>query len=101
MIFVAPMWWIARRTLFGGNKAKFTDSVWIVSLGVILGAFVGALMSGIVSVLIQFIIWLYLIKRFFDWGWFTALAISIAAVNISTIIVMVLGLLRLVMFRLF
>ena len=92
IIVVAPILWLVGRALAGKQKAKFTDAIWIVVLGIVIGAVVGALISGIVAAIIMFIIWLALIKHFFDCGWLLAFAIAVVAVIIFVIIVAILAL---------
>jgi hypothetical protein len=91
VIIIAPILWLAGRALAGKDKAKFTDAIWIVVLGTVIGAVVGAFVGGLIAALIMFIIWLALIKHFFDCGWLKALAIAIIAVIIFIIIVAVLA----------
>jgi uncharacterized membrane protein YkvI len=45
----------------------------------VIGAVVGALIGGLIASVIMFVIWLALIKHFFDCGWIMALAIAIIA----------------------
>jgi hypothetical protein len=92
-IILAPVLWLAGKALVGGEKAKFLDAVWIILLGTIIGAVVGSFVGGLVSAILMFIIWLALIKHFFDCGWLMALAIAIIAVILFVIIGVVLGLL--------
>lgn len=76
-----------------GRKAKFSHSVLIVFLGIVIGSIVGAIFgSGLLSAIIGFIIWLGLIKYFFETSWLKALGIAIIAVIIFIIIVFVLAL---------
>jgi len=91
-IIVAPVLWLAGRALVGKEKAKFTDAVWIVVLGTVIGAVVGAYFSGLIVAVIMLVVWLALIKHFFDCGWVMALAIAIIAVIIFIVIVAVLAL---------
>ena len=92
VIIIAPVLWVAGRALAGKDKAKFTDSIWIVVLGTVIGAVVGFFnLSLIVAALIMFIVWLALIKHFFDCGWLKALVIAIIAVIIFIIIIAVLA----------
>jgi hypothetical protein len=91
-IIVAPILWLAGRALVGKEKAKFTDAIWIVVLGTVIGAVVGAYIGGIIAAVIMFIVWLALIRHFFDCGWIMALAIAIIAVILFIIIVAVLAL---------
>jgi hypothetical protein len=92
IIIVAPVLWLAGRAL-EGKKAKFSHSVGIVVIGLILGVIIEALIgSGLLSAIIVFIVWLGLIKYFFECGWLRALGIAIVAVIIYVIIVVILGL---------
>jgi hypothetical protein len=90
-IIVAPVLWLAGRALVGGDKAKFFDAIWIVVLGTIIGAIFNAVIGGIVAAIIMFIVWLALIKHFFDCGWLKAFAIAVIAVIIFVIIVAILA----------
>jgi hypothetical protein len=91
-VVLAPVLWLAGRGLVGKEKAKFLDALWIVLLGTILGAVVGAIISGLVAAIIMFIVWLALIKHFFDCGWLMAFAIAVIAVIIFVVIVAILAL---------
>lgn len=90
-IIVAPVLWLAGRALVGGDKAKFFDAIWIVVLGTIIGAIFNAIIGGIVAAIIMFIVWLALIKHFFDCGWLKAFVIAVIAVIIFVIIVAILA----------
>ena len=93
-IILSPVLWLSGRALVGKDKAKFTDAVWIVVIGIVIGAIFGALVpfGGIIGSIIQLIIWLYLVKHFFDCGWLKALVIAIVAIIIFAIIAIILGL---------
>ncbi len=91
IIIVAPVLWLAGRALAGKEKAKFTDAIWIVVLGTVIGAVLGAFVGSLLSAVIMFIVWLALIRHFFDCGWLKALAIAIVAVIIFVMIVAVLA----------
>jgi len=83
--------WLAGRALVGAEKAKFTDAIWIVVIGAVIGGILGAFNWGLIGAIISFIIWLALIKHFFDCGWLKALAIAIIAVIIFIVIIAVLA----------
>ncbi len=85
--------WLAGRSLVGGDKAKFSDAVWIVVLGSVIGAIIGAFLSGIVGTLVVLILWLGLIKHFFDCSWGKAVLIAILAIIIQVILSFIVGLL--------
>ena len=101
IIFVAPVLWLAGRALVGGRKARFTDAILIVASGVILGTVIGVATSGLIGGLIQLVVWLYLVKRFFDCGWLMALAISLIAIIFYGIIVLALAFLGVALFSIF
>ena len=56
------MLWLAGRGLVGKEKAKFTDAIWIVALGTIIGMIIGFIstdvisFSGLIIALIQLIV---------------------------------------------
>src|SRR4030042_157980 len=91
-IIIAPILWLAGRALVGKEKAKFMDAIWIVLLGTVIGAVVGAFVGGLVAAVIMFVIWLALIKHFFDCGWLMAFAIAVIAVILFIVIAVVLAL---------
>ena len=98
VIILSPVLWIAGRLLAGEDKAKFTDALWIVVLGTVIGAVFQAFLEGILGLLgsiIMLIIWLALVKHFFDTGWLKALAIAIVAIIIYIIIAAILVLIGL------
>ena len=98
VIVLSPVFWISGRLLAGKDKAKFTDALWIVVLGTLIGIgfnylFAESLgfVTGIIASIIMLIIWLGLVKHFFDCGWLKALAISILAVIILIVITVLLA----------
>jgi hypothetical protein len=92
VIVVAPILWLVGRALVGKEKAKFTDAIWIVVLGIVIGAIIGAFIGGLIAAVIMFVIWLLLIRHFFDCGWLMAFAIAVVAVIIFVVIVAILAL---------
>jgi hypothetical protein len=102
IIIISPILWIAGRSLVGKEKAKFTDAIWIVALGTLIGfafqyvsmfvitelGFIGTIIGAIVIV----IVWLGLIKHFFDTGWGMAFVIAIIAIIIYIIVAFILAL---------
>jgi hypothetical protein len=91
IIVVAPVLWLVGRALVGKDKAKFTDAIWIVVLGTIIGAVVGIFVGSLISAVIMFVVWLALIKHFFDCGWLKAFVIALIAVIIFIVIVAILA----------
>lgn len=96
-IFVAPSLWIAGRLLAGKQNAKFTDALWMVIIGGVVFYFFNVFVQDLLgldllfwlSYVVLLVIWLALVKHFFDCGWLKALAISIIAVIIAVIILFI------------
>ena len=97
-IITAPFVWLAGRMLVGSDKAKFFDAIWIVFFGSIINALVGAFLPGLLAAIIMFIIWLALIKHFFDCGWIMAFAIALIAVIIIVVVAIILGIIGFALF---
>jgi hypothetical protein len=62
-----------------------------VVLGTVIGGFFQYLFSGIIASIIVLLIWLALVKHFFDTGWLRALAIAIVAIVIWIVIAVIIG----------
>jgi hypothetical protein len=91
IIVLSPVLWISGRLLAGKDKAKFTDALWIVVLGTVIGAVFHFFFTGFIASVIMLVIWLALVKHFFDTGWLRALAIAIVAVIIWVVIIVLIG----------
>jgi len=92
IILISPFLWISGRSLVGKEKARFSDAVLTVTLGTIIGALIGILFSGFTASIVQLILWLALVRHFFECGWLQALAISLLAVVIFAFVAIALGL---------
>jgi hypothetical protein len=93
IIVLAPAFWLAGRALAGKGKAKFIDAVWIVILGTLIGGIFSFFeIIGIIALVIQLIVWLGLVKHFFDTDWIRAFIISVLAIIIIIVVGFILGL---------
>lgn len=97
-IVLSPTLWLAGKALVDKEKAKFFDAVWIIVLGTVVGTFLGAYFTGIIASILQLLIWLALVKHFFDCGWLKALVISVVAVILFALIAVILGLIGFALF---
>jgi len=75
----APSLWIAGRMIVGVDKAKFSDAFWIVALGIVVESLAGSVVRSFFAPLVQLVVWLYLVRHYFDTGWGSAFFISILA----------------------
>ena len=96
IVLIAPVLWLAGRWLAGKEKARLTDAIWIVVLGVLIGSvlvyYISSWAAWLVS-LIMIILWLGLIKHFFDCGWIKAFVIAIIGYVIYIVVWAILDLL--------
>ncbi len=91
-VIIGPVLWLAGRALVGAQRAKLTDGLWIAALGTVIGEIIGYFFQqGLLISIILVIIWLGLIKHFFDCGWLKALLIAIVAIIVFIIIAVVLA----------
>lgn len=91
ILILSPVLWLSGRTLVGKKKAKLTDAIFIVIIGTVVGTLFGVFFKGFIASLIQLVLWLFLVKHFFDCGWWRALAISILSIIIFAVIAVILG----------
>jgi len=91
LIIVAPILWLVGRLFVGKEKAKLSDALWIVSLGVIINTFAGAYIHGTVGIIVSLIVLLVLIRHFFDCGWGKALLITIVMAVVMIVVAFVVG----------
>jgi hypothetical protein len=93
-VVLGPILWIVGKTFAGKDKAKFTDAIWIGVLGVVIGAVIGFFLTGwgaILGTLVMIVVWLALIKHFFDCGWLKGLVIAVIAGIVYLIISLILS----------
>ncbi len=89
----APVLWIAGRLLVGASRAKLMDAVIIVVLGNIAGAVISAIVGGFIGALVQIVVFLFLIKKYYECSWMKALAVAVVTVVIFAIVALILGVL--------
>ena len=100
-IIIAPVLWLSGRAIVGGRKARFADAVLIGFIGTAVGGIFGALFSGIVAVIIQLLIWLGLIRHYYECGWGRALGVAILAMIIFVVIAVLLDVVGYTLFTAF
>ena len=93
VIIVSPILWLVGRSMVGKEKAKFTDAIWIVVLGTVINAVLGTFVHGALGFIVTLIVWIALIKHFFDAGGGKAILISIIAIIVLFVVAFVLVLL--------
>ena len=93
IIVLAPAFWLAGRALVGKEHAKFLDAIWIVIVGTLIGGIFSYFeIIGIIAFIIMLLVWLGLVKHFFDTDWIKAFVIAVLAVIIIIVVGFILGL---------
>jgi hypothetical protein len=93
VIVQAPALWLAGRFIVGSDRAKFMDAIWITVLGAILNAVIATFIGGEIAGLVQLVAYLYLVKKYYETSWGSALIVSLVAVVILVVVVFILSML--------
>lgn len=74
------VFYIAGRAVVGGKRALFSDAFVISLLGTIVANIVSLFLEPLIGLILSFIVWLLLIKHYYETGWLGALAVAVMAV---------------------
>ena len=82
-VVLAPVLWTVGKWFVGKNKAKLSDAILIAVLGVVISSVIGFILPGwmgsVLGTIVMIVIWLALIRHFFECSWLKALIIAIVA----------------------
>jgi len=95
VLILSVVIYIAGLMVVGGRKATFGDAFKISLLGTVLGGLIYAAISffvPLIGLIVYILIWLALIKQYFEAGWLNALAIGILAVIVWVALIIIVGL---------
>ena len=93
LIVLTIIFYVAGRVVVGGKKALFSDAFVISLLGTIVMNVCLYFFHPLVGAIISLIVWLLLIKHYYETGWLGAIAVAIMAVIVSMVITILLGIL--------
>jgi hypothetical protein len=93
LIVSAPALWYVGKWRVGPEKAKFTDAITISVLGTVIGAVIESILGGGIGSVLQFIVNLYLINRYYETDWINSFIISLVTVLLVVVVFTVLGVL--------
>ena len=101
LIILTIVFYVAGRAVVGGKRALFSDAFVISLLGTIVANVVSFFIEqSLIGLILSLIIWLLLIKHYYETGWLGALAVAILAVIVYIAIWFVLFLLLAIPFLL-
>jgi len=90
ILIQAPVLWIAGRIVVGEDRAKLIDAVFITIAAVIANTVIGALLGQTLAGLVQLVVYLYLIVRYYETDWVKAAIIAVLNTVIGWIIMWIL-----------
>jgi len=93
LIVLTIIFYVAGRVVVGGKKALFSDAFVISLLGTIVMNVCLYFFHPLVGAILSLIVWLLLIKHYYETGWLGAIAVAIMAVIVSMVIIILLGIL--------
>jgi len=97
LIVLTVVFYVAGRVVVGKRRAKFGDA-FVISLfgtltGTILSLFFPQYIQYWMGVILSLIVWLQLIRHYYETGWLGALAVGILAVIVMIVLGFLLGVL--------
>lgn len=100
MVVLAFVFYVAGVLVVGGKRARFGDALVISLLGTILGDVCIAFLHGIFGLIAALVVWLVLIRYFYETGWLGAVGVAVLAVIVYVILIVVLGVIFTLVFEL-
>jgi len=90
LIVMTGVFYVAGVIVVGKKRALLSDAFVISLLGTILGT-ICTLFIPLIGAVVAFIVWLLLIRHYYETGWLGALAVAILAVIIYVVILFILA----------
>jgi hypothetical protein len=102
LLILTVVLYLAGLLVVGGRRARFSDAFLIAFLGTIIGTITSLFIpSFLLLLVIEIIVWLALIKHFYETGWSGALAVAILSVIVFIVILFILAAVFAISFVLF
>jgi len=92
LIIMTIVFYVAGIIVVGKRRALFSDAFVISLLGTVVGNICLLFFPTIIGLFLALLVWLLLIRHYYETGWLGALAVAILAVIIFVVILFILGL---------
>lgn len=92
LLILTVVFYVSGLLIVGEEKARFSDALIIALLGLFIGNFVLLFLPALLGLIAALIVWLLLIRHFYETGWLKALAVAILAVVVFVAILVALAL---------
>jgi len=94
------VFYVAGVIVVGKRRALFSDAFVISLLGTVVGNICVLFFPPIIGLILSLLIWLLLIRHYYETGWLGALAVAVLAVIISVVVFVILAFLLAIPFLL-
>ena len=101
LLVMTIVFYVAGIIVVGKRRALFSDALVISLLGTVVGNICLLFFPPVIGLLLSLIVWLLLIRRYYETGWLGALAVAILAVIIYVVVLVILAFLFAIPFLLF
>jgi hypothetical protein len=91
LVVMTIVFYVAGAIVVGKRRALFSDALVISLLGTVVGN-ICSLFFPVIGWILSLIVWLLLIRRYYETGWLGALAVAILAVIIYVVVWVILAL---------
>jgi len=86
LIVLIVVFYVAGRVVVGKKRAKFGDAFVISLFGTLTGTILNLFIPYWLGAILSLIVWLLLIRHFYETGWLGALAVGILAVIVMIVV---------------
>ncbi len=101
LIVMTIVFYLAGVIVVGKRRALFSDALVISLLGTVVGNICSLFFPPVIGLILSLLIWLLLIRRYYETGWLGALAVAVLAVIIYVVVLIVLAFIFAIPFLLF
>ena len=93
LIVMTFVFYVAGVIVVGKRRALFSDALVISLLGTVVGNICLLFFPPLIGLILSFLIWLLLIRHYYETGWFGALAVAFLAVITYVVVLVILAVL--------
>jgi len=101
LIVMTIVFYMAGVIVVGKRRALFSDAFVISLLGTVVGNICVLFFPPVIGLILSLLIWLLLIRHYYETGWLGALAVAVLAVIVSVVVFVILAFLLAIPFLLF
>ncbi len=91
LLVMTIVFYVAGIIVVGKRRALLSDALVISLLGTVVGNICLLFFPPVIGLLLSLIVWLLLIRRYYETGWLGALAVAVLAVIIYVVVLVILA----------